>query len=595
MDLTEKILFYMKRYHMIPENKNIVVGLSGGADSVCLLYVVAALRKKLGLQLCAVHVHHGLRGVEADADEAYVRDICRAWDVPLKAMRIDAAALAKQWGIGCEEAGRRARYEIFEECLQEMGGCRGAIAVAHHRDDCAETLLFHMFRGTGLDGMAGIRPVRKTERESMIIRPLLETGKTEIESFLQEKGISWRIDSTNTGEDYTRNRIRNRVLPYAEKEICSGAGAHLAKEAQLLAETADFVRSCTRQALERCRVEADDLKANACGIEIVEHVGQREGTAEYRRNDKQAIIYLNTELLRQEDIFLQKQCVRECLLEIGTGRDLTAAHIEAVRHLAGTDCQSGRKLRIPACQLEVERQFGLLVFRRLERQQDASPEQQDALPEQQDALPERQQDALPEQQDASPEQRFDRGRQVGLQTPELPLPEHSSELHVPGMGVVSVRYLQRDELAAGKKNAAAGEKNTAADEKNDATGEKNTAAGKKNTAAGEESGAAAGAFLKNIPQKKYTKWLDYDKIIQSVVFRTRRSGDYLTIDDNFSKKSLKKYMIEEKIPANRRDSMPVLADGNHIIWVPGGRISTYYRVTEQTKVILEVTCMEKQE
>lgn len=573
MDLTEKILFYMKRYHMIPENKNIVVGLSGGADSVCLLYVLAALRKKLGLQLCAVHVHHGLRGVEADADEAYVRDICRAWDVPLKAMRIDAAALAKQWGIGCEEAGRRARYEIFEECLQEMGGCRGAIAVAHHRDDCAETLLFHMFRGTGLDGMAGIRPVRKTERESMIIRPLLEIGKTEIESFLQEKGISWRIDSTNTGEDYTRNRIRNRVLPYAEKEICSGAGAHLAKEAQLLAETADFVRSCTRQALERCRVEADDLKANACGIEIVEHVGRREGTAEYRRCDKQTIIKLNIELLQQEDIFLQKQCVRECLLEIGTGRDLTAAHIEAVRHLVGTDCQSGRKLRIPACQLEVERQFGLLVFRRLERQQDASPEQQDASPEQQGVLP--------EQQDASPEQRFDRGRQVGLQTPELPLPEHSSELHVPGMGVVSVRYLQWDELTAGEKKAAAGGKNTAA--------------GEKNTAAGEESSAAAGAFLKNIPQKKYTKWLDYDKIIQSVVFRTRRSGDYLTIDDNFSKKSLKKYMIEEKIPANERNSMLVLADGNHIIWVPGGRISTYYRVTEQTKVILEVACMEKQE
>ena len=98
MDLTEKILFYMKRYHMIPQNKNIVVGLSGGADSVCLLYVLVALRKKLGLQLCAVHVHHGLRGVEADADEAYVRDICRAWDVPLKAIRIEAAALAKQWG-----------------------------------------------------------------------------------------------------------------------------------------------------------------------------------------------------------------------------------------------------------------------------------------------------------------------------------------------------------------------------------------------------------------------------------------------------------------------------------------------------------------
>lgn len=189
------------------------------------------------------------------------------------------------------------------------------------------------------------------------------------------------------------------------------------------------MRSCTRQALERCRVEAGALKTNVCGRERVEHVGRRKVTAEHTRCDKQTIIKLNIELLQQEDIFLQKQCVRECLLEIGTGRDLTAAHIEAVWHLVGTDCQSGRKLRIPACQLEVERQFRLLVFRRLERQQDASPEQQDA----------------------SLEQRFDRGRQVGLQTTELPLPEHSGELHVPGMGVVSVRYLQRYELTAGGK------------------------------------------------------------------------------------------------------------------------------------------------
>ena len=131
----------------VPEEvyDNLIEAVHANMDK---MYRYVALRKKLGLQLCAVHVHHGLRGVEADADEAYVRDICRAWDVPLKAIRIEAAALAKQWGIGCEEAGRRARYEIFEECLQEMGDCHGAIAVAHHRDDCAETLLFHMFRGT---------------------------------------------------------------------------------------------------------------------------------------------------------------------------------------------------------------------------------------------------------------------------------------------------------------------------------------------------------------------------------------------------------------------------------------------------------------
>ncbi|MFR6590933.1 MAG: tRNA lysidine(34) synthetase TilS [Gallintestinimicrobium sp.] len=115
----------------------------------------------------------------------------------------------------------------------------------------------------------------------------------------------------------------------------------------------------------------------------------------------------------------------------------------------------------------------------------------------------------------------------------------------------------------------------------------------KNTASGEKYCGRRGkrrccwCFFKKYPSKKYTKWLDYDKIIQSVVFRTRRSGDYLTIDDNFSKK-LKEIYDRRKIPANERNSMMVLADGNHIIWVPGGRISTYYRVTEQTRVILKL-------
>ncbi|MDO4292835.1 MAG: tRNA lysidine(34) synthetase TilS [Eubacteriales bacterium] len=492
--MTEKILDYMRRCGMLPSNGNIAVGVSGGPDSVCLLFVLVQLRERLGLHLEAVHVNHGLRA-EAVQDEAYVRKLCAEWRVPLTVETISVEQLAAKKGIGCEEAGRGARYEAFERCLGRMDrteGERGCIAVAHHRDDRAETFLFHLLRGTGLDGMAGIRPVRAARTGARIIRPLLETGRDEIEAFLKEQGIGWRTDATNGQEIYTRNKIRLRLLPYAEREICAGAGEHLAREAALLERTADFVRKCTREGLERCLLRKQE------GRELV----------------------LSVSGLCREEPFLREQIVRECLLRTGTGRDLTAAHVEAALHLAEPDCQSGKRLCLPACRAEAAREFDRIVFRRLA-------------------------DPLP--------------RTVSLPSPsgwERFLPSGDAILSVPGLGQVSVRFLAGPGGTGGKS-------------------------------------AESADFLKNIPRKKYTKWFDYDKITESVVFRTRRTGDYLAIDDAFSRKSLKKYMIGEKIPANERESLPLLADGQHIMWVPGYRTSTAYRVTGRTAVIMEISCREE--
>jgi len=510
--MNRKILSYIQKYEMLPDNGNIVVGVSGGPDSVCLLYMLVKLRKELAserrLNLYAVHINHGLRK-EAGGDEAFVKELCEAWDVPLEVRHVDVGRLAERLGQSCEEAGRRARYEAFEECLKKLDeGTEGfgCIAVAHHRDDRAETFLFNLFRGTGLDGMAGIRPVRLSESGARVIRPLLDCPRAEIEAFLKKEGIEWCTDATNAQDMYARNRIRNRILPYAEQEICTGAAAHLAQEAELLARTGDFVRECTRQALERCMEEGS--------------VGEN-GTA---------CIIISVQKLCKEAELLRELCVRECLLRIGTGRDLTAAHIRAALALAEPSCQSGKKLCIPTCRAEAVRDFNRLVFRRI-----GSDEAKAAGKIRKD-----QPDTPPDSEEV------------------FRIPDRDGEFFVPGLGTVGVRFWQ----SRGKSG---------------------------------EKGTENADFFKNIPQKKYTKWFDYDKIIQSAVFRTRRSGDYLTIDDDFSKKSLKKYMIEQKIPAQERGSLPLLADGQHIIWIPGYRMSAAYRVSENTAVVMEIKIKDTKE
>ena len=203
--MLERVRAYAEKYQMIRPGDRIVAGISGGADSVCLLFLLRELCREKGAGLFAVHVNHGLRGAEAGEDEAYVRKLCGELKVPLRVFSFDVRGRAREEHLTLEEAGRLCRYEAFEEEAERIGGTR--IAVAHHAGDQAETVLFQLFRGSGLKGLAGIRPVRDN-----VIRPLLCTGREEIEAWLTERGIEWRTDSTNLTTDYTRNRIRGEIL-----------------------------------------------------------------------------------------------------------------------------------------------------------------------------------------------------------------------------------------------------------------------------------------------------------------------------------------------------------------------------------------------
>ncbi len=207
MSLHEKAWQVIRRERMLSPDCAVVAGVSGGADSVALLHLLHTLQRQGAFSvLHAVHVHHGLRGAEADRDEQFVRQLCEAWQVPLEVVRCDVAAYAAERGLGVEEAGRTLRYQAFERAAAPFAAAR--IATAHTANDTAETLLLHLSRGSGIHGAGGIPPTR-----GHIIRPLITCTRAEIEAYCAEHGLHFVTDSSNADETYARNRIRHAVIP----------------------------------------------------------------------------------------------------------------------------------------------------------------------------------------------------------------------------------------------------------------------------------------------------------------------------------------------------------------------------------------------
>jgi tRNA(Ile)-lysidine synthase len=193
---------YMEQYHMIDRGDRVVAGISGGADSVCLFFVLLELQGEMGFEFVAVHVNHGLRGESANRDERFVKELCAKYGVPLEISHIDLESTAKKWKQSLEEAGRQARRRAYEDACRKYG-CN-KIALAHHQNDNAETLLLNLSRGSGLAGMGGIRPVN-----GAYLHPLLCLTRQEAEQYLRDRGQEWCTDETNLETEYTRNKLRH--------------------------------------------------------------------------------------------------------------------------------------------------------------------------------------------------------------------------------------------------------------------------------------------------------------------------------------------------------------------------------------------------
>lgn len=228
-----KVRKFVEQYRLIDKSEGIVLGLSGGADSVCLFHMLLQLKEEYSIKLYAVHVNHRIRGKEADEDEAFVKELAAKNKIPCKFVHADVVELARKWKMTEEEAGRKVRYEAFEEEMKERGAKK--IAVAHHANDQAETILFRMCRGSGIRGLVGMSPIRDN-----IIRPLLCLEKKEIYAYLKASGQSYVEDATNVCLDYDRNRIRELVIPQLE-EINSKSVAHISSLSQKLSQITEWL------------------------------------------------------------------------------------------------------------------------------------------------------------------------------------------------------------------------------------------------------------------------------------------------------------------------------------------------------------------
>ena len=442
----------LDQYHMLSKGDRILIGLSGGADSVCLAQILYELKEEFELELAAVCCHHGLRGEEADRDVLFAEAFCRERNITFYKEYENVNRRAENCRISVEEAGREFRHETFQHIMKEHGYHK--LAIAHNADDRAETMLFHLTRGTGLAGLCTMEPVREYGEGCHLIRPLLWTGKARIENWLREKNISWRVDGSNEEDIYTRNRIRHNVLPNL-KQINDRAAEHMGETAEQLGEIYSYLKE------EEARIFHQVVEKRQDGLLI--HVPQ----------------------LKEKHPYMKKAILYRCLCEMEEGRkDITSGHVKILLGLLEGD--TGREASFMKG-IRGRREYDTLLLYK--------------------------------------EKEF-----VGRNQDRENILNH--------MDISMEKYPNR----------------------------------------GEE-----------ISKNKYTKHFDCDKILNGLCLRFWQEGDYLYLREDGGKKKLSRYFIDHKIPSEERGRIPLLADGSHILWIVGHRISAYYKVTEKTRTILEVS------
>ena len=462
--MKNKVLNYIRENRMIDEGQTIVVGVSGGADSMCLLDILLALKDELGISVAVVHIHHGIRGESADKDARFVEEYCRGKEVTCFVKRYDVPKLSSQWGMSHEEAGRRVRYEAFNEVIESLGAVdTGKIAVAHNADDHAETVLLNLCRGTGLKGLLGIRPMRDN-----IIRPVLCLSRWEIETYNKENGILYVQDETNLTEEYTRNKIRLGIMPK--------------------------IKEINDRALEHINVATD-------GLSLIDDYMEKEASRIYEKlveaHEEGHKLTIDVSSFLELHKAMQIELVKKCLYKVaGKAKDITKQHIDSVLGLF--EMTVGKQVSLPYDMVAVRQYEKLSITKNIG---------------------------------------------VNLEGPD------DTCVHITGEGVYDVELSSQDMRITVQKDTFCSE-----------------------------------IFEEN----QYTKWIDCDIMKCDLQVRTRRNGDYIALDTNGSRKKLKDFFIDKKIPKEERDRIVLIANGSEIVWVVGYRLSGAYKVSEASEHITKL-------
>ncbi|MCI6006623.1 MAG: tRNA lysidine(34) synthetase TilS [Blautia sp.] len=452
-----KVRTFIEENQMIQPGDRVIAGVSGGGDSMAMLSMLLRYAAEKDFSLEVVHVHHGIRGQEADRDQALVEKFCSRYGTACSVYRYNVPKLARESGMGHEEMGRIVRQRAFRDAAgkSEENGKRVCISLAHNQNDLAETMLHNIARGSGLRGLGGIRPVN-----SGTIRPVLCLKREEIDHYLEENRIPYVTDTSNLEDSYTRNRIRHHILPLMEKEINRETVSHMAEMSRTLCQAEDYLAKQGAELLSRFKVEDES--------------------------------YLLTEEFFREEPILQSYAVLEALGHLCQSRkDISVIHVRHILEM--NEKHTGKRISLPR---------GVCV-----RKEYAG---------------------------------------VHIMAEEIfagDLLEEEWKLPVPGtlhcqLGDFYVKLFSY--------------------------------------------------FGEEISEKKYTKWLDYDKIKKNLSVRTRRSGDCLIISRDGRRKKITRCMIDDKIPVQEREKVPLLVCESDVLWMVGGRISEKYKITPETERVLEV-------
>ncbi len=321
----------------IDENRPIILGLSGGGDSVYLLHALAEIRRTRHFYMLAVHLHHGLRGEAADRDEDFSKNLCEELGVDFLSEHVDVKGYAAEQGLTVEQAGREARYGLFKRearrLLEENADLLGVdIYLAHHANDQEETVLMNFLRGSGPAGLSGMRPCVDYDdvngRPIRLIRPLLDITHEEIIDSLRARGLMWREDATNYEPDFTRNKLRCNILPQL-KEISPGFTKVCGREAKLFAEIDDFLNEEAAKVFDKCA-----------------------------HKDGGALLFPVEELLSVHPA-LRHVIVRKCIDGVSGLKDICSEHVEQIEALLSA--QSGKEVQLPG-NVRVSREFECLSF-----------------------------------------------------------------------------------------------------------------------------------------------------------------------------------------------------------------------------------------
>ena len=305
--ITEKVKKTIKKNNLIEKGEHIVIGLSGGPDSVCLFHTLYQLKEELGITLHTVHINHGLRPGAAEEDQMYVERLCADYQVPCQSFTFDVNRIAKEAGISSEDAGRQVRYQSFFEVAEKIENETGSsvkIAIAQNMNDQAETVMMRILRGTGTDGLSGIEYLRKENGKGIVIRPLLDVSREEIEQYCSENHLNPQIDLTNLKPIYTRNKIRLELLPYLRESFNRNITAALNRLSKIAKEDKDYFNQRVEEIIEQNSV-----------CESQERIG------------------MPIELLRREHPAIRHRLIMRIFESIGLSKDISSVHLDQADRL----------------------------------------------------------------------------------------------------------------------------------------------------------------------------------------------------------------------------------------------------------------------